>query len=217
MVAERRGGGASELVVLVHGLAANRLVMAPLAYRLKRAGFATFNWGYPSICGGIEQHAGALRRKVEQLASDPAIDKIHVVGHSMGSIITRQVLHEGLPAAEKFGRVVMLAPPNHGSPVARWLEGWLSPICKPLAQLSDRPDSFVNRLPAPQGVHFGVIAAAGDLMVPRASTPLDGQEDYRLLPGMHSELPWRRDAARLVASFLRHGCFDETVKQSRTS
>ena len=46
-----------QLVVLVHGLAANRLIMRSLAKSLGKAFAATLNWGYQSLWSPIQRHS----------------------------------------------------------------------------------------------------------------------------------------------------------------
>src|SRR5438094_936581 len=62
-----------EVVVLVHGLGANRLVMWPFARRLRQAGYRTVNWSYPSILGTIERHGSKLHKRMELLDADPEV------------------------------------------------------------------------------------------------------------------------------------------------
>jgi len=79
--------------------------------------------------------------------------------------------------------------------------------CRTIDQLAARPDSFVNCLPALEGVEVGVIAASLDALVPRASTHLAGQRDHIVMPSLHSMLIYRKRVAREVQHFLEHGRF----------
>lgn len=42
--------------------------------------------------------------------------RIHLVAHSIGALVVREYLARGKP--ERLGRVVLLAAPNQGSPIA---------------------------------------------------------------------------------------------------
>jgi hypothetical protein len=106
--------------------------------------------------------------------------------------------------------MVMLAPPNHGSYVARWLAPYLGLLCQSLRELSDEPGSFVRGLAEPCGLDIGIISAASDHLVSPGSTHLDCQRDHVVLPGRHGLLPLRRDTARQVDAFLRNGRFDRS-------
>lgn len=199
-----------EAVVLVHGLMANTLVMESLARWLKPQFDAVLNWGYPSIFSPIERHARSLAGLLARL--DGQCDRIHLVTHSMGGIIARVALAELLPA--NFGRLVMIAPPNRGSHVARRLAPYLGLVCPPLLQLTDDTSSFVCSLPPPAISELGVIAAQTDFLVNRCSTQLGCERDHIVLPGLHSSLLWRHETARQVAHFLTHGCFLRTAPET---
>src|SRR5690349_11669266 len=86
-----------QMVVLVHGLAANHLVMVSLAKSLSKAFAATLNWGYKSLWSPIERHSRELATVLRQLDASPEHDRIHLVTHSMGSIIGRLALADYLP------------------------------------------------------------------------------------------------------------------------
>ena len=199
-------------VVLVHGLAAHRVGMSPLERHLKPRFTQVTNWGYSSLWSRIERHGAALAGQLAQIEQSAEIDQIHVVTHSMGGIIARLALAERIPA--KLGRMVMLAPPNGGSHVARYLSPLLGLIMPPVKQLSDHCHSFVASLPPLSGVHVGVVAAAADELVSEQSTHLPCEADHITLPGFHSSILWFNETARQVAHFLEHGRFErapETV------
>lgn len=199
----------SETVILLHGLASHRIVMSRLARLLRREGFRVLNWGYPSVRPSILSLAERFQGQLQRSAYDEQCDRLHIVAHSMGSIVTRQALATYRPA--KLGRIVMLGPPNSGSHVARCLSGPLGNFCPPLRQLSDEPNSFVNRLEEPQGLEIGIIAARHDFVVKLENTYLGCQRDHVLVPGPHSAIPLRRDTARHVINFLRFGKFHQPV------
>ncbi len=193
-----------DAAVLVHGLAATSLIMAPLA-RTLTAGFGKIlNWGYSSLWSPIERHGRSLAAILRHL-DETHPGRIHLVTHSMGGIIARVALSEYRP--QRLGRMVMVAPPNRGSHVASRLAPWLGRICPPLVQLADRTDSFVCSLPLPQVPELGVIAAANDFLVLEPSTRLGCETDHITLPGLHSSLLFQRETAEQVRHFLEHGRF----------
>ena len=101
-----------DTVVLIHGLGGTRLDMWPMARRLRGLGFNVRNWGYRSMGNRIETHATRLAEFLMKLSHE-ADEKIHLATHSMGGIITRAMLAD--QAVERLGRIVMIAPPHHGS------------------------------------------------------------------------------------------------------
>lgn len=195
-----------DLVVLTHGIAASKWMLAPLALRLRGYGFDTQLHGYYSLRGSNAQLGEQFANRLHDLADQHPQKTIHVVAHSMGSIVTRCALMAGVPAT--LGRIVMIAPPNRGSHAARKLSplyGWFATT---LPELSDTPDSFVNRLPTSTGDYaVGVIAAARDNVVRSESTLLDDHTDHTTLDSLHTSILWRKRTADHVASFLNSGQF----------
>lgn len=199
-------------VILVHGLAAHRLVMQRLYWNLQSAGYEVENWKYRSVRGSLPELGRDLGRRLAMLNESPQVSAIHLVTHSMGSIVARCGL--ATQRFEKLQRWVMLAPPNRGSHAARWLAPWLGWFCEPLVHLSDAANSYVNQLDAPRGVEIGVLVAALDHVVRRSSTRLDTQQDWLVLPGPHGALPWRSDTCLQVLQFLQHGRFAHPSSQT---
>lgn len=201
-------GLSSEVVLLLHGLCGHRLVMWPLAKRLRGAGYRTINWGYRSLTKDIESHAERLLETIQQVAGDSATSKIHIVAHSLGSIITRQALTAGYPS--KVGRVVMIGPPNHGSHAATRAARIFGGLSKTLCQIADGADSWVNQMDGSlaRRVQVGVIVAGGDLVVARPSTGLAGVQDTTEIPGMHSGILFKSETAQATLQFLRQGKFE---------
>lgn len=197
--------GSGETVVLVHGLGSHPLLMYPLERRLKRSGFETLNWGYPSLWNGIERHALRLAGELARLDAAPEVTRIHLVTHSMGGIVARRALLDA--RFTKLRSLVMLGPPNGGSRVASVLARGLGWLCQPLHELADGQDSFVNRLPIPEGIAIGVLAAQYDRVVAVEKTRLPSQRDHRVLPTGHNSMLFRRDVGAYVACFLREGQF----------
>lgn len=193
-----------DVVILVHGLAANRVIMAPLARALKAGLGKILNWGYSSLWSPIERHGKSLAGILRQL-DETHHGRIHLVTHSMGGIIARVALGEFHP--QRLGRMVMVTPPNRGSRVASRLAPWLGRICPPLVQLAACENSFVCSLPPPEVPELGVIAAAGDYLVHEESTRLGCEKDHIILPGLHSSLLFQRETADQVRHFLEHGRF----------
>lgn len=198
---------AKELVVLVHGFAAKRLVMWPMALRLNSVGFKVARWNYLSYFKSIDEHAKQLEKLlVEEYRNEP---RIHVVAHSMGCIIVRAALLRQIPS--NLGRIVLLAPPNHGSPVARIASLFLGGILPPTRELSDSPSSYVNQLPTSTSLDIGILSAKYDILVPCQNTELASAREQALLSETHNSLLISKSAFDKTAYFLRTGSFDAAI------
>lgn len=190
-------------VVLIHGLAARPWMMGLLGARLRRRGFATSFFSYISIRASIPRIADRFLERLMEFEKDGATERTHIVCHSMGGIITRQALLNGLPT--KLRRVVMLAPPNHGSGTAAIWGPIVQSICPAAAQLSSQDESYVRRLGDPDFGEWAVLAALHDRVVAVESTRLRRPHQHHVLPTGHMRLLLRRDTARLASRFLKTG------------
>jgi pimeloyl-ACP methyl ester carboxylesterase len=149
--------------------------------------------------------------------------RLHFVTHSMGGIVVRAYLAQARPP--NLGRVVMLAPPHHGSAVVDHIrDGWLFRIFTGVngPRLGTDPASFPLGLPRwDPSIDLGILAGSrtlnpvfsawlggdNDGKVSVASTRLAGMSDHRVLAHSHTWLQYRRETAVHVAHFLRQGRF----------
>jgi pimeloyl-ACP methyl ester carboxylesterase len=214
-------------VIVLHGLFRSRGAMRQLAEFLEtEGGYATFEMGYPSTRADIGAHAAALASVIEHLEG---IDEINFVAHSLGGLVVRHYLADQTdPATGKLPdgrikRIVMLAPPNHGSPLAEY---WLDdPLYRAVVgpggdQLARGPDLMADRLATPT-CEFGILAGGrgeakgfnpwiegdNDGTVQVASTRLIGARDFAVLPVTHSAINDDRTAWEYTLRFLREGHF----------
>jgi len=164
-------------VILLHGMGRTWRSMWWMSRALKQAGYIVHNTSYPSTRHTIQHLADRYVRPVVRRLADAR--RIHFVTHSLGGILIRQYLQTNtLPAGS---RIVMLAPPNHGSEITDHLIGW-----KPYQwlngpagqQLGTHDDSVPNQL-EPIGYDTGIIA--GDTSTnPLFSTWIPGHDDGKV-------------------------------------
>jgi pimeloyl-ACP methyl ester carboxylesterase len=213
----------SEGVVLLHGLARTSWSMAPLARRLRRAGYATLSLDYPSRRHDLATIAESLADDVDAFA-ERCGGPVHFVTHSMGGLVVRTLLARRCP--KQLGHVVMLGPPNQGSELADLFAR--VPLYRRLlgpaaAQLVTRRDAGLADLLGPADFSVGVIAGTrslyplASLLLPRpndgrvsvAATRLDGMADHLSLPLPHMTMMLSRRVAGATLRFLRTQKFNE--------
>ncbi|MCU0720405.1 MAG: lysophospholipase [Pirellula sp.] len=197
-----------ELVVLIHGFGAKRAVMWPLATRLRACGYRVHLWSYVTLFQSINVHAYRLHNYLlTQLAEE---FRFSIVAHSMGSIVARAALNRSVPS--NFGRMVLLAPPNQGSPIARYASMLVGRVIQPTRELSDDRNSFIHKMPVPKGIDMGIIAARFDLLVPVANTLLNAAHKHETVNGTHNSILMSTKVCEMIASFLRSGEFGQATR-----
>jgi pimeloyl-ACP methyl ester carboxylesterase len=209
----------ADCVILIHGLGRTPLSMMRLEWTLERAGYKVVNFGYPSRQYNVEQLAEKYLDKA--VAAQGQARQIHFVTHSLGGIVLRQYL--AAHAMTNLGRVVMLAPPNHGSELAdrlkqsalgRWILGPAGcEVGRGALELPERlgPAHFqVGVIAADGAFHrwfYRVFSGPNDGKVSVQSAQLNGMADFLVVPGSHTWIMWREDTSRQVLAFLQHGHF----------
>jgi hypothetical protein len=149
-----------ECVIVLHGLGRTEVSMGKIEKTLVNNNYLVWNEAYPSREAEIEiLAANHLPPGIHQCEEWNA-DTIHFVTHSMGGILVRQYLQSNkIPG---LGKIVMLAPPNHGSEIVDQMkEGALfQEIMGPAGQqLSTQPNSKPNSLNPIPGI-IGIIAGS---------------------------------------------------------
>jgi pimeloyl-ACP methyl ester carboxylesterase len=185
-------------VVLVHGIGAHRAVMLPLKWGLERSGFAVHNFGYNSL-RSIDHAADLLAARLEELNRRHGPSTLHLVGHSMGCIVSRLALARQRP--ENFQRMVMITPPSRGTPTADRFAPWLGWAVPSIPELRTRPDSLVNSLPAPD-YPFALVRATWDFLIPSTHVILPGASETHEFRGTHSAVLFHGPTIQRVANFL---------------
>jgi predicted alpha/beta hydrolase family esterase len=219
-VAETKASVATDYVILLHGLGRTPLSMKRIEWTLRKQNYRVINVGYPSTRVSIEEAADKWLNEVLKSRVTDSSAKIHIVAHSLGGIVLRQYLtnHE-IP---QLGRVVMLAPPNHGSELADRLRNncFYRLATGPAGQqLGTSESSGPNRL-GPVDFDLGVIAGDRSLN-PLFSSWIPGPDDgkvsvrsarvadagFLLVHKSHTWMAWSGAVNEAISNFLRTGCF----------
>jgi hypothetical protein len=220
-------------VIVLHGICGTRSHMSSICQFLEtNGGYEVFNVAYPTTQKEIAEHAKTLAQIIDNL---DGIEELNFVGHSMGNLVIRHYLNDldiaekSRPAGElpkkhpKFNRFVMLAPPNHGSGLAKYFADNL--IYKSVTgdsgqQLGQDWAKIESHLGTPD-FEFGIIAGgkgdekgynpiiAGDNdgVIGVETTKLDGAKEFVVIPAVHPFLQSNFLAMKYTLHFLKEGTF----------
>lgn len=212
----------SDCVILLHGLSRTSFSMQKMQETLESKGYAVSNVHYDSRDGRIEELAqSAISAGLDDCQQyNPR--QIHFATHSLGGILVRHYLtHQSV---DNLGRVVMLAPPNHGSQIIDIfgrVPGFELISGEPAAQLGTTgPESVPAHLPSVD-FELGVIAGdrsispifswalpeRDDGKVTVESTRVEGMRDFIVMPYTHTFIMQRQAVIEQVLHFFEHGNF----------
>jgi triacylglycerol esterase/lipase EstA (alpha/beta hydrolase family) len=216
---------ANDYVVLLHGLSKDPQIMMKLERFLESLGYDVHNIAYPSTQYPIDGLASQVWESIQKACPDTH-KKIHFVVHSLGSLITRKILSAySLP---NLGRVVMIAPPNHGTEVVDFLvkfKFYRKNFGPAGMQLITGPNGYAAKLPQKVDYDLGIIAGSrtvdlfftwfilpskGDGKITIENTKLEGMRDHIVVPASHPHITNKAVTAHQVAYFLKYDKFDHS-------
>ena len=189
-------------VLMIHGYFCNRGLWWWLRRRLRAHGVAVATITLSRPLGGIDPCADELAARIDQLRAETGADRVVLVGHSMGGLVSRAYLRRH--GAGKVDKLITIATPHHGTVVARTGPGRnareMEPESEWLRRLADGATVSIRVL--------SIWSARDEFVVPQDSARLPGA-DERMLPAIgHMAMAFSPTVLRLLAAELvvRNGC-----------
>lgn len=202
----------SETVVLIHGIWMTGLDMSLLQHRLRRCGFKTVRFSYPTVRCSLKDNAARLQRFVQTLDAEI----VHFVGHSLGGLLLRQFFHNY--PDQRPGRIVTMGTPHAGSAIARRMgrnpfgkillgESYKNGLRGDVPEWDGSRDMAVisGNLSIGMGRLMGRLPKPNDGTVSVAETLLPGMKTSVVLPVTHMGMLFSPQVANIACQFLRTG------------
>jgi pimeloyl-ACP methyl ester carboxylesterase len=199
----------AEPVILLHGLWMRGYAMVLLARRLRTAGFAPEIVEYFTLLNTPEKAAEKIRQRMLRHGDRP----VHLVGHSLGGLVSLLATRDDAPA----GRTVCLGSPLRGSQSALRMSRFAPVLIgKSGRRLIAGLDAWTGarevgviagNVPRGLGRIAGRLDGENDGTVTVTETKLPGITDHLVMPSSHTGLPFSAACADQVIAFLRTGRF----------
>jgi len=198
-------------VVFVHGAIVRGWEMALLRRRLRQLGYRVRQFRYRSMMKGLDDNA----RRLSEFLRETEGDVLHVVGHSMGGVLIRQVF-EQYPDPRP-GRLIAIGSPLLDCWVGRRFYRMHRRIGRLL--IGRTVTDHISRLNDPvwRGARdFGVLPRPSDGVVLLNETRLQGIRGHTTIRLNHFGMLFSKRCCAQIARFLATGAFGEVGGDDET-
>jgi pimeloyl-ACP methyl ester carboxylesterase len=113
---------AKPVVILVHGFNSTPQQNAALMIPIREAGFACGTFAYPNDYI-IQMSAQLLSSELRRFGQQYPERRVILVCHSMGGLVARACIEDSLYDPGNVDRLIMIAPPTHGTIIAHFAVG----------------------------------------------------------------------------------------------
>lgn len=191
-------------VLLIHGFLGTRGSMYPLERRLAAEGLCVFSFNLGALNSrDIRASAFLIHRKIESILSQTSVQRIDILGHSMGGLIGLYYIKK-LGGHARVRRLIMMGTPIRGTWAALAGVATLGLWSKSSWQLLPRSRFLdeLNQGTLPPDVEIFTLAAVRDWVCPLPSTRLKGALSVTVRMG-HSSLVVSEQVFSRILAILR--------------
>ncbi|MEZ4485001.1 MAG: alpha/beta fold hydrolase [Syntrophotaleaceae bacterium] len=186
-------------IILLHGLFQSPACWLWIKFQLRRRGFTALHTIALPPWKDVEVLTERLAKRVDELRHTTGLQKVHLIGHSMGGIIARNYL-QIRGGALQVDHCLLIATPNNGSKLAPF-------ALSPLGSLLMPGSKFLQRLaaaPLPVDARISSIYSRHDNMVlPYQYAHLDGARNIELAGNGHTRLLFHRRVVQHIVDLLQ--------------
>ena len=185
-------------VILLHGLFQNRSCLLWLQHRLKAAGYQQVISINTPPWRDIEALSEQLAKKVDELRIHLKVEKVILIGHSMGGLIARNYVQSRGGSAH-VQAMVTLGSPHHGSKLAPFALSTMGKSLLPGCEFLTR----FNSVPWPEATPATSIFTRYDnIVLPVESAKMEGARHFELDGMGHTALLFHPRALQTVIEAL---------------
>ena len=197
------GAGNGVPILLVHGFFSNRGMWVSFRQRLAAANLGpVYTVSLEPLNGSIDAMATSLEKRIEEIVGATGNEKIIVVAHSMGGLVTRAYMAQ--VGADHVARFITLGAPHHGSRIAalglfecadqmRYQSPWIE-------MLEDMEAARPPDVPT-----LSIYTQNDDLVYPPESSVLEWAENVPVSAVGHVALMFSEAVADRVIAAIRKG------------
>ena len=185
-------------VILLHGLFQNRSCLFWLQYRLRAAGYQHIISINTPPWRDLETLTESLTKTVDELRITLKVEKVILLGHSMGGIIARNYVQNRGGAAYVHG-MITLGSPHHGSKLAPFA---LSPTGKTLLPGSEFLRKLNSVIWPKETQAVSIYTRYDNIVLPAESSKMDGAKSIELDGMGHTSLLFHPRSLQAVLGAL---------------
>ncbi len=212
---------ASHKIYLIHGFGGLGLEMEKIQESIQKEGFTTDIYVYKSLIEDIDSVSNNLILTIQK----EQFDTVSFVTHSMGALVVRS-MYEKLDSLTGFPfvhRIVMIAPPNNGSPVADFFSQFkfVKYIIGPnINNLTTNKITGAAKYPLPtcevgliagsfggkRGFNMFINSDNDGVLIPE-NTKMGIEKDVIFVKSWHVGLLFNKKVIRYINNFIQKGKF----------
>ena len=188
-------------ILLVHGYVSNRGMFWRMRKRLAAAGAGpVYTVSLYPLFGSIDEMMPVLAARIETICGETGAEKINIVAHSMGGLVTRAYLvaHAG---ADRVARLITIGSPHQGTQMAAFGVG------RCVHEM--RPDSarlkalVAAEIDLPKPPTLSIYTLNDDLVYPAESSLLDWAENLPMAGVGHVSMLSSKPAIERIIAELQ--------------
>jgi len=188
-------------ILFLHGLFQNRSCWFWLKFRLRRLGYHSLHDINLPPWKDIEPLTEVVYKKVDELRNASGVDKVILVGHSMGGVIARNYI-QIRGGADKVEKCILLASPNAGSRLSPFALSRLGKLLLPRSEFLKR----LNEAKLPANLPMTAIYSRHDnIVIPFDSGRIDGARNVEVQGLGHISTLYAPSVLKALVGALREG------------